>query len=116
FRQSDAHQPGWRTDLRWDRSQALIGSRSPRTGGSEVLVAVGRQIANQARSRGVSSQTVSTSTSPAFSQGFPSKCRLPILCDSDLRAVMAWQLASSWFLRSETLLLSSESDLRAVMA
>jgi hypothetical protein len=38
----------------------------------EALVAVGRRVANQARSRRVLSQTVSTSTSPTFSQGvFP---------------------------------------------
>jgi hypothetical protein len=36
-----------------DQSQALIRSRSPRAGGTEELAAVGRQIANQAGSRGV---------------------------------------------------------------
>jgi hypothetical protein len=38
-------------------------------GGTEALAGVGRQIANQARNRGVSSQTVSTSASMTFSQG-----------------------------------------------
>ena len=48
-----AHQPGRRTDLRWDRSQALIRSRSSRAGGTvEVLAADGRQIVSQAQGRG----------------------------------------------------------------
>jgi hypothetical protein len=33
IRQPDAHWPGRRTDLRWDQSQALIRSRSPRASG-----------------------------------------------------------------------------------
>ena len=65
----------------------------------EALAAAGRQIANQARSRGVLSQTGSTSTSPTFSQGvlpavaLLSPTRAPLGLAHSLKRPLVWDHA-----------------------